>query len=91
MTALIPNRFLFDFEFPLSYHSRPPAINGDLGDWTERDLLPMLGELDGKKDFAKVWSCWSDEGLSIACRVKHKSKPLSCDPRSFWTGDNLRL
>lgn len=91
MTALIPNRFLFDFEFPLSYSSPRPAINGDLSDWTDRELLPALGELDGKKDFATVWSCWSDEGLSIGCCVTHKRNPLQCDPRSFWTGDNLRL
>lgn len=91
MTALIPNRFLFDFEFPLSYRSSLPAIGGDLSDWTERDLLPTLGELDGKEDFATLWACWNETGLSVACRVKGKSKPLKCDPKSFWTGDNLRL
>lgn len=91
MTALIPNRFLFDFEFPLRYRSVLPTIAGDLSDWTAADLLPKLGELDGQRDFADVWACWNEKGLSIACRVTDKRSPLRCDPKSFWTGDNLRL
>lgn len=91
MTALIPNRFLFDFEFPLRYRARPPVIDGNLADWTDADLLPKLDELDGSEPFADVWACWSEAGLSVACRVTEKRKTLRCDPKSFWTGDNLRL
>lgn len=91
MTALIPNRFLFHFEFPLHYRSRPPVINGHVDDWTDDDLLPKLGELDGLGEFADVWVCWNEAGLWVACRVVDKRQPLRCDPRTFWTGDNLRL
>ncbi len=91
MTTLVPNRFLFDFEFPLHYRSVLPQINGELGDWTDDDLLPKLAELDGCEEFADVWACWAETGISIACRVTGKRQPLRCDPRSFWTSDNLRL
>ncbi len=91
MSALIPNRFLFDFEFPLHYRSVMPVIDGGLDDWTDEDLLPGLSELDGREEFADVWACWNEQGLSIACRVTDKTRPLKCDPRSFWAGDNLRL
>ncbi len=91
MTALIPNRFLFDFEFPLHYRSPLPVIDGNLNGWTDDDLLPKLGELDGREEFSDVWACWSEAGLSIACRVTDKKKPLRCDPRTFWIGDSLRL
>ncbi len=91
MTALVPNRFLFDFEFPLHYRQVLPAIDGRLSDWQDADLLPKLGELDGRDDFADVWACWSDAGLCLACRVTGKRQPLRCDPGRFWTGDNLRL
>ena len=91
MTALIPNRFLFDFEFPLHYRSVPPVIDGNLNDWTDAELLPRLGELDNCEEFADVWACWNESGLFIACCVTGKRKPLRCDQRGFWLGDNLRL
>jgi hypothetical protein len=91
MTALIPNRFLFDFEFPLHYRPVPPELNGELSDWTPADLLPRMGELDGRPEFADIWACWNESGLYVACRVIDKRRPLRCDPKSFWTGDNLRL
>lgn len=91
MTALVPNRFLFDFEFILPYRAVPPVIDGKLAGWTDNELLPNLDELDGRQAFADVWACWNDDGLFIGCRVTDKRKPLQCDPRSFWTGDNLRL
>jgi len=91
ITALVPSRFLFAFEFPLHYRSVPPNIDGDLTDWTERELLPKLGELDNQPEFANVWACWNEGGLFVACRVDDKRKPLHCEPRSFWTSDHLRL
>jgi hypothetical protein len=91
MSGLIPNRLLFHFEFPLHYRSTLPVIDGRLDDWTDDELLPKLGELDGRSDFADVWGCWNESGLAIAYRVTDKRRPLHCDPRTFWTGDNLRL
>lgn len=104
MTALIPNRFLFSFEFPLRYRSRLPAVEGGLADWTDADLLPKLGELDASpadseghtteeqfSEFADVWACWNETGIAIACRVGGKRKALRCEQERFWAGDNLRL
>ena len=91
MNALIPNRFLFAFEFPLKHRSTLPAVNGNLKDWGDADLLPKLGELDGEDDYADIWACWNEAGISVACRVTGKRKPLRCDPKRFWAGDNLRL
>lgn len=91
MTALVPNRFLFDFEFPLHYRSVLPKIDGGLEGWTNDDRLPELSELDGREEFADVWACWNETGIAIACRVTGKRRPLRCDPRTFWKSDNLRL
>ncbi len=91
MTTLIPNRSLFGFEFPLAYRPAMPKIDGTLKDWTDAELLPKLGELDNRPDFADVWACWNESGLAIACRVTGKRRPLRCDPRTYWKGDNLRL
>jgi len=90
-TALIPNRFLFDFEFPLRYRPTLPRLTGALDDWTEADLLPKLGAIDNAVDFADVWACWNESGIAIGCRVAGKRRSLQCDPARFWAGDNLRL
>ena len=87
---LVPNRFLFRFEFPLRYRSSP-AIDGDLGDWGDQYAIAHLGGLEGKTAFAKVWMGWNETGLFIACRVEGRIGPLRCDPQQFWKGDNLRL
>jgi len=91
MTTLIPNRFLFDFEFPLMYRNKLPRLNGKLQDWTDAHLLPTLSQLDGQTDFGQVFACWNEKGLAIACRVEGKKRPLACEPKRYWAGDNLRI
>lgn len=91
MTTLVPNRLLFDFEFPLYYRAKFPTMTSTMTEWDESYLIPRLGELDGLPEFAGVWACWNESGLCIACRVTNKKQPLQCDPKHFWEGDNLRL
>jgi len=91
MTSLIPNRFLFDFEFPFRHRSDPPPVNGKLGGWNDAELLPTLGELDDRDDFADVWACWNERGLHFAFRVTGKTKPLSCNPVGSRKGDGVRI
>ena len=91
VTGLVPNRFLFAFEFALRYRVKPPGIDGSLDGWSDAERLPRLGELDRMPEFADVWMCWNEDGLYVACRVEGKKRQLRCDPKSFWTGDNLRL
>jgi len=91
MTALVPNRFLFDFELQLPYRPAPVVIDGKVSKWSDDELLPRLGEIDGLEDFADVWACWNEDGLYFACRVTGRKKPLRCDVKEFWLGDNVRL
>jgi hypothetical protein len=91
MPPLIPNRLLFDFEFPLRYRSAPPEFDPELSNWDTALLLPALCELDGQRPFAPVYACWNESGLHVATRVTDKRSPLHCDPAVFWRSDNLRL
>ena len=91
MSTLVPTRFLFDFEFPLRYRAELPSVEGDLAGWIDDERLPDLGALEGREPFADVWACWNETGLAIACRISGKRRPLQCDPRAFWAGDNLRI
>jgi len=87
---LVPNRSLFRFEFPIRYLSAP-TIDGDLGDWSDAFLVPDFGAIDGPASFGRIWLGWNETGLFVACRVEGRTKPLQCDPKQFWKGDNLRL
>jgi hypothetical protein len=90
MTSLVPNRFLFRFEFPLRYR-KSPVIDGDLRDWSDEFLVPDFGQLDAEPGFAKIYLAWNESGLFIAAGVRGRRGPFQCNPKQFWKGDNLRL
>lgn len=91
MATLIPNRSLFTFEFALRHHAQLPPLDGRLTGWSDDELLPGIGALDGRQEYAPVWACWNETGICVACRVTDKSTPLRCDPANYWKGDNLRI
>ncbi len=90
MSALVPNRFLFKFEFPLHRCAPPPSMDGDADKWDVRFRLPALHAIDGEPGFANLYAAWDDEGLYLACRVSGKRQPPRCDPARFWKSDNVR-
>jgi hypothetical protein len=91
MSQLVPNRFLFDFEFPLRYLRRVPKLDGRLSGWTDDYLVPDWSSLDNATPFGRIWAGWHESGLFVGCRVEGKRRPLQCDPAAYWEGDNLRL
>lgn len=91
MNTLVPNRFLFDFSFPLRFRARMPKLDGTLAGWTTAERLPALSEIDRQTEFADVRACWNDTGLAFGCRVTGKKQRLRCAPARFWEGDNIRL
>jgi hypothetical protein len=91
MASLIPNRFLFKFEFPLLRCPKPPTIDGRADKWDRRYLLPPLHELDGKLPIGDVLMTWDAAGLYLAVSVDGKKRPLHCDPAHFKQSDCLRL
>jgi len=91
MTQLVPNRLLFDFEFPLRYRKSIPVFRRGLFGWTDEYRLPDLGTIDGQTRFGDLWASWNEEGLTMACRVTGKTKEPVCKPQAFWRADNLRV
>jgi hypothetical protein len=89
--ALVPNRFLFKFEFSLLRSDPSPAIDGRADRWDERLLLPRLHELDMGPAVGDVLATWNDEGLYIGCVVRGKRRSPRCDPAQYWKSDCLRL
>ncbi len=62
-SQLVPNRFLFKFEFPLHRCARALRIDGRAEDWDSLFLLPPLYELDGEKPVGAV----SRRGMRRGC------------------------
>lgn len=91
MSQLVPNRFLFKFEFPVYRCARPPKIDGHVDPWPQRFRLPPLHAIDGQSGFAEVYATWDDDGLYIGCRVRGKRSLPRCDPKRFWKSDNVRV
>lgn len=91
MSGLVPNRFLFKFEFPLYRCARRPKIDGRVDGWDRRHLLPSLHEIDGGEGFGAVYVTWDEEGLYVGCKVEGKGRLPRCEPARFWKSDNLRL
>lgn len=91
MSSLVPNRFLFKFEFPLLRAKKPLPVTGDVDAWGERYLLPALCTLDGQTPIGEVFAAWSSEGLYVACRVSGKKRAPRCDPATFRQSDCLRV
>ncbi len=91
MSSLVPNRFLFKFEFPLYRCAKPLKIDGQASKWDRKHLLPPLYEIDGEEPTGDVYAAWSDEGLYIGCVVRGKRKSVQCNPEKFRQSDHLRL
>ncbi len=91
MSQMIPNRFLFKFEFSIHRCAERPAIDGAVEGWDARYLLPPLHKTDGEQGFGDVYAAWDEEGIYVACRVAGKSTLPHCDASQFWKSDNLRL
>lgn len=90
MPTLVPNRYLFKFEFPLRYR-KSSRIDGELRDWKKEHLLPDWSGLDEEERFADLYAGWNEEGIFVGARVEGRKGPFQCNPKQFWKGDNLRL
>ncbi|GMU32507.1 MAG: hypothetical protein HS101_14495 [Planctomycetia bacterium] len=91
MSVLVPNRFLFKFEFPIHRAKKGLPINGDVAAWGDEFALPPLCTIDGEEPFGQVYAAWNEGGIYIGCKVSEKSRPLRCDPDNFRNSDCLRL
>jgi len=86
----LPGRSLFAFTFQCHRRPRPPRVDGRLGDWPAKYLLPDVSVLDYKRPFAQVYASWNEEGLHFACQVEGKTR-VETDRESWWSKDCLEI
>lgn len=88
--SLVPNRFLFEFEFPLRWRENLVSLEErGVSGFVDAERLPALGALDSEPAFADVWACWSGSGLAVGCDVRGKSRTLKCDAKNLDDSDGL--
>lgn len=91
MLELLPKRAFFRFEIPILHIDRAPLIDGHVGKWKSRYLVPPLIEVEGRASFADVYWAWNDDGFYAAFDVPGRSGPPQCEPEQWWKKDGLRL
>jgi len=89
-----------DFEFPPAalfstvtlcpWREKSPRIDGALGDWSDEQLMPPLGELAGEEQFASLWMAWNERGLYLALSVP-KHERIVTNRESPSSGDAFEL
>lgn len=84
-------RALFQFEIPIHYCSEKLRVDGKIGKWKKKYLVPPLVEMEGDAAIADVYACWNERGLTVAFDVGERSGPLQCDPARWWSGDGVRV
>ena len=91
MSILTPNIYFFDFTFQAPKRVSPIQIDGNLDDWSARQLVPDLMHLRGNSPFAHVYFSWDDDNIYIGLNVTGKKKPVDVDNVRFWRKDCLEV
>lgn len=72
------------------YRERSVRVDGSLGDWSESEILPALGELAGGEQYATLRSAWNEHGLFLAVEVE-KQEPIVTNRQTPSAGDAIEL
>lgn len=91
MLETLPVRSLFRFELSIHHLPKLPPLDGHVGKWESRYLLPALCTVDGQSALADVYAGWNDDGLMFAFDVPGRGEPFEVDEKSWWKGDGLRI
>lgn len=67
-----------------------PRVDGSLGDWSEHELMPPLGELSGGAQYADLSLAWNERGLYLALMVP-KPERVVTNRANLDAGDALEL
>lgn len=91
MKSVIPNIYLFDFIFQSPKRTSPIQVDGNLDDWSARQLVPDLMHLRGNSPFAHVYFSWDDDNIYIGLNVTGKKKPVDVDNVRYQRKDSLEV
>jgi len=91
MNQVVPPSFLFRWSFVAKRIEKLPASSGRLLGLPDECALPSLGELEQKRDFAKVNLAWNDRGFAVSVSVTERSRPPDCVASELMLSDGIRL
>ena len=67
-----------------------PRVDGNLSDWSEKELMPALGELSGGEQYADLSLAWNERGFYLALEVP-KDQQVLTNRANPAAGDALEL
>lgn len=85
-----PPAALFSTIVLCPWREASPRVDGSLGDWSEHELMPPLGELAGGACYAELSLAWNERGLYLALEVP-KTEPVLTNRANPAAGDALEL
>ena len=74
MNQIVPSTFLFRWSFVARKIDKLPRSTGRLLDLPDECLLPSLGELDQRSEFAHVKLAWNEEGFGVSLEVTGRTR-----------------
>ncbi len=72
------------------WRERSPRVDGSLGDWSEDEMMPPLGELSGAEQYAELSLAWNDRGLYLALEVPKRDRIVT-NRQTPSSADSLEL
>ena len=91
MTSLLPERFLFKYDFAVPYVSGIPKKTKKLLGLSKSCELPELEDIDGSNSYGKLSLGWNENGVGICLRVKGKKHPVIGKPDQPLESDGLQF
>jgi hypothetical protein len=81
MTAVVPHRFLFRYEFAIPRIGGLPRQKGNRPlNLPDATCIADLGALDQVASLADVRGAWNQHGIGFQIEVTGRERPLRCDP-----------
>lgn len=91
MSSLLPNSYLFHYEFPINYQARLPKAGKQLLNLSKDFQLPYPGTLDDRPPFGAIRMAWNKRGLGLSVKVSGKSKPIFSSSKNLEKSDGIWL
>ncbi len=91
MSTLLPERFLFRYDFAVKHVIGMPKKTKKLLNLTKSCELPSLKAIDGSASYGTLSLGWNKNGLGISLSVKGKKHPVIGKPDQPLESDGLQI
>ncbi len=91
MSSLLPERFLFRYDFAVQHVPAIPKKTKKLLGLPKSCEMPPLQDIDGSASFGTIKLGWNNKGLGLSLSVKGKKHPVIGKPEQPLESDGLQV